>query len=187
MELQHVNVKIFASELQVDLERFIDVFHRWITDQTTSEMLIDVADYRHVPHGPGVVLVGHEADYALDQTGGRFGLLYNRKVAIAGSNQDRLKQALRSAALASQQLESEFDGEPLKFSRQEFEIFINDRAIAPNTEETFAKTGPELAAFLALTLGHDQFRFERQSNDPRNRFGVVVNSSKPFDLAALAS
>jgi len=187
MELQHVNVKIFASELQVDLERFIEVFHRWIADQATSEMLIDVADYRHVPDGPAVLLVGHEADYALDKTGGRYGLLYNRKDAIAGSNHDRLKQALRSAALASQQLESEFDGESLKFSRQEFEIFINDRAIAPNTEETFANARPELDAFLARTLGHDQFRVERQSNDPRSRFGVVVNSSQPFDLATLAS
>lgn len=187
MELQHVNIKIFAAELQVDLERFIEIFHRWIADKMTSEMLIDVADYRHVPDGPGVVLVGHEADYALDNAGGQLGLLYNRKDAIAGSNKERLKQSLRSAAWACQQLESELEGETLQFNRQEFAIIINDRALAPNTDETMATVKPELEAFLSETLGHDQFSMERQFNDPRCRFGVVVRAAQSFDLTALAS
>ena len=185
MQLQHVNVKIFAAKLQIDLERLIEIFHRWVAGQTMPEMLIDIADYRHVPNGPSVLVVGHEADYALDQTGGRYGLLYNRKDAVAGSNHDRLQQSLQSVAAACQQLESEFDEESLKFSRQEFEIVINDRALAPNTEETYSSAKPELDAFLSQTLGHGQFQIERQSNDPRSRFGVVVKSSQPFDLAAI--
>ena len=94
MELQHVNIKIFVDgDLQVDLQRIIEVFHRWTAEQSMDEMLIDVADYRHVPAGPGVVLVGHEADYGLDNAGNRQGLLYNRKASIEGSNADRLGQA----------------------------------------------------------------------------------------------
>ena len=64
MNVQHVNVKFFVDgELNVDWERFIEVFHVWIAEQSTDELLIDVADYRHVPMGPGVILVGHEEDY----------------------------------------------------------------------------------------------------------------------------
>ncbi len=101
MQLQHVNVKIYVDgDLNVDPARFIEVFHRWIREQATNELLIDVADYRHVPSGPGVLLVGFEADYGMDNTGGRYGLRYNRKAPLEGSNADRVRQALRSAAYA---------------------------------------------------------------------------------------
>ena len=87
MNLQHINVKIFVDgELTVDPERFIELFHRWVATQAMAEMLIDVADYRHVPNGPSVVLVGHEADYVLDNTGGRYGLVYNRKAPLDGND-----------------------------------------------------------------------------------------------------
>ena len=53
MNVQHVNVKIFAqAPVMVDLGDAIPVFHRWIQDKVGSELWIDVADYRHVPNGP---------------------------------------------------------------------------------------------------------------------------------------
>lgn len=187
MELQHANIKIFvAGDLEVDLERFIEVFHRWTAEQSMAEMLIDVADYRHVPNGPGVVLVGHEADYAMDNAGGRFGLLYNRKAPLDGTNADRFRQALQSAAHACQLLETEFAGEgPLQFSRQEIELFINDRALAPNTAETFEACKADLEAFLQTTFGHDDIAIEHQG-DPRRRFGVLVTSQQPLEFEAIA-
>ena len=186
MQLQHVNVKIFVDgDLKVDPARFIEVFHRWIREQALDELLIDVADYRHVPAGPGVMLIGFEADYSMDNAGGRYGLLYNRKAAVSGSNEDRFRQALRSAANACRLLEEEFATEgPLLFSRQEFELVINDRALAPNTPETFAAAKPELETYLQQVLGHSEFSLEHQSA-PRSRFGVSVKVAKPFDLAAL--
>ena len=36
-----------------------------------DELMIDVADYKHVKHGPGVVLVGDANDYYLDEGEGR--------------------------------------------------------------------------------------------------------------------
>ena len=183
MDLQHVNVKIYVEgDLTVDCERFIELFHRWIQDQALEELLIDVADYRHVPAGPSVVLIGHEADYSIDNTGNRYGLLYNRKAPLDGSNAARLAQAFRSAANACQMLEAEFEENgPLKFSRQEFEIVINDRATAPNTPETFHACRGELEAFLTNLLGHSEFTLE-QHTDPRSRFGVTVKVDKPFEL-----
>ena len=180
MNLQHVNVKIpVDGELAIDLERLIEVFHRWISEQSMQELLIDVADYRHVPMGPGIVLVGHEADYALDNTGNRYGLLYNRKAPLEGSNGDRLLQALRAAAGACSLLEAEFEG--LKFSRQEFELSINDRALAPNTAETRAVFRAELEAFLRDVLGASDFHLD-DDRDPRCRVGARVTLSSPMEL-----
>ena len=83
MDLQHLNVKIFTSRNAFDLAEAIPVFQRWIQDSVCEELLIDVADYRHVPGGPGVLLAAHEAHYSLD-TGG---LLYNRKAVVEGSGE----------------------------------------------------------------------------------------------------
>ena len=57
----------------VSLPAFIPVFHRWIERQDVDELLLDVHDYGHVPDGPGILLVAHEADYAFDLSGGRPG------------------------------------------------------------------------------------------------------------------
>lgn len=186
MELQHVNVKFFVDgTLQVDPERFIEVFHRWIREHTLDEMLVDIADYRHVPAGPSVLLVGLDADYSLDNAGNRYGLRYNRKAPLEGSNQDRICQALRSTAHVCQLLEAEFDSEgPLRFSRQEFELFINDRAQAPNTPETFEAYKPDLEESLKKALGHGDFSLIHQ-NDPRRLFGITVTANKAFDFSAI--
>lgn len=181
MDLQHVNVKIFIhGGLQVDLQEIVNVFHRWTADQLMDELLIDIADYRHVPAGPGVVLIGHEADYALDNTGNRQGLLYNRKVRTDGGNADRFRQALAAAMKACNLLEIEFEGR-LKFNRQEFELLVNDRCLAPNTTETFDACKPEIEEFLralgqaGAVLTHD--------NHTRRRFCVNISLSKPLDFA----
>ncbi|MEX2286554.1 MAG: hypothetical protein WD648_05640 [Planctomycetaceae bacterium] len=187
MDLQNINVKVpVEGDLKVDPGRFIEVFHRWVANQVVDgELLIDVADYQHVPAGPGVVLVGLESDYSIDETDGSPGLRYNRKAPVDGTTADRLHQALAAAATACQLLETEFASEgPLKFSRRAFELFINDRALAPNTPETLAACKPELESFLTKLVGSHDFslRFER---DPRRRFGVQVNLAKPLDFAAL--
>jgi len=146
--LQHVRVKIFARE-SVDLAPAIPVFHRWIQDRVCPEMLIDVADYRHVPNGPGVVLMGHEGVYSLDNTKGRLGLLYSRRLE-GGDAQGNLKQAYDAAVAACQRLEADpaFAGK-LKFDMGDCEFSINDRLLAPNTAETHRVLKPEFDRFFA--------------------------------------
>jgi hypothetical protein len=179
MELQHINVK---GDLPVDPAEFIPVFHQWVKDKVLDELLIDVADYRHVPAGPGVLLVGHEADYDMDNTDNRWGLRYSRKAPLAGSNEDRFRQAFRSAAHACGMLEKQFAGDSaLTFSRREFELFVNDRALAPNTPETFGACKPELESFLKNLLGHDEFELVHRA-EPRRLFGVIISSAQPFEL-----
>ncbi len=167
--MQHVNVKIFA-EPPVDFGPAVTVFHRWIQDSVCEELLIDVADYRHVPAGPGVVLVGHEANYSLDNSRNRPGLLYNRKAPV----EDGLVQALRAALRACIRLEQEpeFEGR-LRFDTGALEITINDRLLAPNTDETFGALRPRLEAALAAVYGPRPFRIERVG-EPRERLRVAV-------------
>src|ERR1700682_3582762 len=131
VQLQHVNVKLLLrNPEEVDLEPLIPVFHDWIRDQVGEGLLLDIADYRHVPAGPGVVLIGHEGNYSVDNTANRLGVRYNRKAALEGTNQRRLRQAARAALTACQRLEAEplLEGK-LRFSGREMELFFNDRLL----------------------------------------------------------
>src|SRR5581483_10654466 len=112
----------------VDLEVLIPIFHNWIQEQPFPEKLLDVADYRHVPEGPGVVLIGYQGDYSVDNTDNRLGIRYNRKAVLDGENDDRLRQAARATLTAAQRLEadSRLNGN-LRVNGQEMEISVNDR------------------------------------------------------------
>ena len=146
LELQHVNVKLLVKDPEkVDLQAAVPVFHKWIQEQIFDELLLDVADYSHVPDGPGVVLIGHEADYALDNTDGRLGVRYNRKAPLAGSNRDRLDQATRSALRAFERLSQDLK---LNFNGRDIEIVINDRLLGPNNQETRSAAEPEFEEFF---------------------------------------
>jgi hypothetical protein len=173
--VQHVNIKIFASEDSINLVDAIPVFHRWIQEKAVPEMVIDVADYKHVPDGPGIMLIGHEADYSLDLSDGRLGVLYNRKGAFDGDSQAALKQAYNAALTASKLLEEEavFAGK-LKFNPNDVEVIVNDRLLAPNTDETWAALEPEIKKFFTGIYGDDNFKIEHRG-EPRDRFvaGVI--------------
>src|SRR5271156_2593553 len=100
VKLQHVNVKLMLKDQAgVDLEPLIPIFHSWISGRVFETMLLDVADYRHVPGGPGLVLSGHKGDYSVDNTGNRLGVRYNRKTPIDGDSRDALRQAAREALI----------------------------------------------------------------------------------------
>ena len=135
MNLQHINVKFYLKNPEsVNLADYGAVFNSWIQQQRLDELLIDVADYLHVHHGPGIMLIGHEADYSLDHRGGRLGLLYNRKELLSGTNQEKIAQAVRAALIAAQILEKE---NGLRFSGSEVQVIVNDRLLVPNTAESF--------------------------------------------------
>ena len=182
MNLQHINIKFFIDKPEsLNLADFSGVFNSWIQRRLTDDLLVDVADYIHVHNGPGMLLVGHEANYSLDNTGGRLGLLYNRKAGLAGTNEDKLVQAARTALGAARILEQE---NGLKFIGREAQLIVNDRLIAPNTLETFAALEPDLRAlFDRLYRG---FSYDlNQRPDPRERFTVNARSNAPFDVESL--
>jgi hypothetical protein len=185
-QLQHVNVKLLVQDPgEVDLEPLIPVFHGWIQDQLPGELLLDIADYRHVPAGPGMVLIGHEGDYSVDNTDNRLGVRYNRKAALDGTNEDRLKQAARAALTACGRLEADPRlGGKLRFGGQEIEIFINDRLLAPNSDATREAADPEIRAFARKLFQGTDYSVTYES-DPRKLFRAVLKAARPFSIADL--
>ncbi|MGE5325609.1 MAG: hypothetical protein ACM3NO_01110 [Deltaproteobacteria bacterium] len=186
MDLQHVHAKLFVQNPEtVDSAQMIPIFHSWIQDRTCEELLLDVADYRHVPGGPGVILIGHEANYSLDNTNHRLGVRYSRKAPLDGSAQDRLEQALRAALLACRRLE----GDPrlsgnLRFNGREMELTVNDRLIAPNVGATRSALEPEIRALCNQLLAGQDYSLCYEA-DPRRLFSVTVNSSRAFAVPDL--
>ncbi|MEX2393577.1 MAG: rhodanese-like domain-containing protein [Actinomycetota bacterium] len=64
-----LSVRLDATTAIRDLDPAIEVFHRFIQQGLVEGLILDVADYRHVQHGPGVLLVGHDIDYGINHTG----------------------------------------------------------------------------------------------------------------------
>ena len=181
MELQHVNVKLYVENPErTDIEVLIPVFHAWIQAQVSEELLIDVADYRHVHQGPGVVLIGHEADYSMDNAGDQLGVRYNRKAPFQSTNQDRFRQATRAALTAYQRLaeDPQLKGK-FPFPGREMELFVNDRMLAPNRPETFQAAKPDLEIFFQMLFGGNGFSL-KHTQDPRSLLSVSVKTFRPY-------
>ena len=186
MEFQHVNVKLFVKNPhEVDPAALIPVFHKWIQEQASGELLLDVADYRHVRSGPGVVLIGHHGNYSLDNTGGRWGVRYNRKGPLEGTNRDRLLQATHAALAAAKRMEEEPSlDRRIQFNGHEIEVFINDRLLAPNTPETRVAADSEFRGLFSVLFGDIEYSMS-YAQDSRSLFSVYARTAEPFDMALL--
>jgi hypothetical protein len=184
IELQHINVKLLLKDPEnLDLDSVIPVFHSWIQEQIFYELLLDVADYRHVKHGPGLMLIGHEADYSVDNTDGLLGIRYNRKAPLAGTNLDRLTQAARSALLACQRLEEDrrLSGK-FHFNGRDVHLIINDRLLAPNDEKTRHVAAPDFQLLANKLFGRAELTYNA---DPRRLLTAGLRSSRPFSTGEL--
>ena len=131
---QRLCVKFYFEELSVDVETFGPVFHRWIReDVVPNELLLDVADYKHILDGPAILLIGYEADYVIDLSDGKPGLLYVRKRDTGSNLSDALgatlAQALNAVKLAENDVELEGK---LKVRTDGATIVLLDRLNYPN-------------------------------------------------------
>jgi hypothetical protein len=177
-DLQRIGVKVFGEAPGVAPAEYIPVFHRWIQTHAVDGLLVDVADYTHVPDGPGVLLVAHEGNYAIDFEEGRLGLVYTRKQPLGGSLAERLAIVLRIALRACRRLEEEPElTARVRFSPGEIRFFANDRLVAPNSIETFDALQPALGAVLAAAYASRDWTVLRSVGDPRDRFAVDVRAN----------
>ena len=186
MDPHKLQLKIYLtpeSAHAVDLEAVIPVFHRWIKQHLLPELTIDVANYRHVPQGPGVVLIGHGSDYFMDEGEGRPGLLHNRKRAGLAPGErlsDLARRTLHAASLLERDLA--LTGK-IKFATNELLFRVNDRLAAPNSDATFAAFKPELDA-LARTIFGGPCDLTRVGG-AKELFGVRFKSAASAPLATL--
>jgi hypothetical protein len=186
MNTQKIQVKLFLEPQSTPpLQSFIPLFHRWISGHLLPGLLIDVANYAHVPHGPGVVLIGHEADYAIDEGEGRRGLLYSRKRSHS-EPAPALRGAFRRVIQAALLLEQEppEGGASLKIRTGEWVVRVNDRLAASNTEAGFQALRPGLDAFCGELFEGDSCALERLG-DARQLLSVRITNQGTASLTAL--
>jgi hypothetical protein len=167
MKSEKLQIKFFAKpNAAFELEQIVPVFHRFIREHAFDELMIDVADYKHVKHGPGVVLVGDANDYYLDEGEGRRGLQFSRKRHGAGP-EGRLREGFARALKACTLLEAapELAGK-LSFATDEILLRLPDRLNAPNDDATFSDFSQELAPLLDKLYGAGSYAVERGAVAP---------------------
>jgi hypothetical protein len=186
VDLHKFGIKLFAVDAKrFDILKLIPLYHRWIQQKTLEGLLIDVADYSHVPAGPGVMLIAHEGNYALDETGHERGILYYSKHTLTGELQERFAQVARKTLQAAQLMtrDAELNGE-LQVPGNDLQFFANDRLVAPNTDAAYAELEPALKRFLDRLYAGTSYTLLRES-DPKERLSVRVRAAGPMDLETL--
>lgn len=185
MSLQRLCVKVFADPSPgFDEGALIGVFHDWIRRRVPLGTLVDVADYRHVPDGPAVMLITHEGNFSLDRAQQRTGLLYQRKTTLPGDTGERLVEVTRHALAACRLLEQDPRiGTDLGFRPGELLIIANDRLLAPNTDEVYTDLEPHLRRLGEVLYG--EFALRRVSNDPHERLAAHLEGREPADIGGL--
>jgi len=187
-DLHRIALKVFLTDdSNLDARDVIPVFHRWIQTQAVDGLLIDVADYTHLPTGPSVLLVAHEGQYALDRTDGRLGLQYTRTRPLEGSLAERLGGLGRTLVQAARLLETDatLPG-PVRFAGNEISCVAHDRLLAPNTTATLTAFRPALEAFLQAVSAETDWSLT-QEPDAGAPFGVRALASAPATLDTIAS
>ncbi len=186
MNPKRISVKIFSSEPEtgVDLDPFIPLFHRVIQQGSLEGLLVDVADYIHVPNGPGVVLVGHDADYGIDSVGGRTGLLTVRKRAGEQPLEELLVDTLRRALAVAKIIEEDASAK-LRFDYGSMEIQVLDRLAFANDDAGFAAARPAIEAVVARALGDDASVIRSGDDDPRKALAFAVSAPGVADVKTL--
>lgn len=184
---RRIRVKFFSQEPSaVELAAITPLFHRWIQEHRVDGLLLDVADYKHVQDGPGILLIGHEADYAWDLAGGRPGFVYDRKREweANASLAERLHLVLR-IGLASCQTLVEDLAEPVRFQLDEVEFGLLDRLRLPNEAAVFDRVVAEIRPVLDELYGQAAYTLARVSEDPRRALSIHLRAQEAPTLETL--
>lgn len=186
---RRIKVKYFVQEpAAVDLPAFTPIFHRWIQEEQVEGLPLDVADYAHVVDGPGILLVGHEADYSMDMAGGRPGLVYDHKRDWASDSlPDRLRTVFGRALKGCQLVESEEAlGGRVRFAPGEAELSFVDRLRTPNQPGVYDGLVAEVHAVLDELYGPGAYTVTRTSEDERRLLTIHIRANATPPLVDLA-
>lgn len=168
---KRLSVKLYATaDSDIQPAKVMPIFQRWIQEDALEGLLIDVVDYKHVHHGPGIILIGHEGDYGLDFSEGRAGLLFTLKQNTYETLIEAVRDSFRLAVIAAEKLASETG---IEFDYSELKITLLDRLNARNTKETFSTVESQLNAFASRVLD-GEVSVTSANEDPRDPFAVTV-------------
>lgn len=173
--MKRFSVKQFIQgNVPFDSDALIPVFHRWIQQRLLPELLIDVADYRHVKNGPSVLLIGHEADYVFDERYGQAGLAYIYKRPSADSLPMLLHHAFERLNHAVQLLEAESSLNGVRFENTTLQLIFLDRLNAPNRPEIFETLRQDVLNTATQWFQTNKVQLDSTEADPRKCLTVQI-------------
>ncbi|MEZ4442617.1 MAG: hypothetical protein R3B72_26220 [Polyangiaceae bacterium] len=179
-EAIQATAKVRVARCELAPRDFIPLFHRWIQRDALPGVLVDVADYSHVHHGPGVMLVGHDAHWAMDERKGELGMFYKARRGTPRPAGEALREAVLQAAQAATLLEQDSGGK-VTFAGQSWQVGFEDRLAAPNDAETFAALTPTLKT-LAQELFGEAGGEVSSLGDPREPFRAALTGVGPLGV-----
>lgn len=158
------------------LTDLIAVFHRWIRDNALDGVLVDVADYKHVADGPGIMLIGYAGDFSFDLADNQPGLRYTMKrgwsdATFAGRLRAAWQMTLRAASLLTAE-------SGLTVDVQSVEIGLLDRLNTPNTADVYGVLAADVQQVAAELVG-PALTISRLQNDARRPLTIHVQAANP--------
>jgi hypothetical protein len=187
--MHKLTIKFFVANDTFGPAEFIPVFHRWIqTHALANHLLIDVADYAHVPAGPGTLIVSSEANIHMDRSQNRLGLLYVRKQPIAGAETfpEVLGGVFQNALAAAALMESDPAlRDRLTFGTDEIAVGLNDRLLFPNSPETITRYYPLVKTYFKNILGEDLLSVDPSSKSANELIDLRVKSNGNLSIGQL--
>ncbi|HMB94484.1 MAG TPA: hypothetical protein VKK61_00445 [Tepidisphaeraceae bacterium] len=186
MESSKFSLKFFLQKPDaVRADRLVPIFHSWIQMHALADhLLIDVADYDHVHRGPGIALISHEANYYLDEIGGKKGLTYQHKQPIDAKLSYKLRKIFRWTLDACLLLEQSPALSGVAFRTDQVQLRIHDRLHGPNDPQTFVAIKLELLKVAQQLFGSD-VQVEQTKNSPQEMFEVTIKSKQSPSVAEL--
>ncbi len=182
MPTHRISVKLYLDQgHDIAPEMWFKTFNNWISAHEGPDVLLDVADYSHVPNGPVTLLIGHEYDISIDDTDAKRGLLYNRKQPDGDQFAQQLAAAVRAACETCHRLEVE---EGVSFRGNELRIILNDRLNAPNTEATHNAIRDDLQALLHRLYNGASVAVA-QRKDAKQRFTLDLHAEGEWPIEKL--
>lgn len=180
MELEQLSVRVIGGAAAQDaLEAAIPVLHGWIRERAGEELLIDVADYRHVPSGPDLMIIGDAGHYGVDVTDGTIAVSFAARRDGHGPVGDKLRAGLSSALRLAARLERAGLGD---FSARGVEVRALSRRAVPGGAGRALADGIE-APFAAIFTGSAGVL--EPVDDPRGPATVRATLTAPITVAEL--
>ena len=183
MELQKFGVKLFLeTNGSHSSKEFIPVFHTWIQEKVVEDhLLIDVADYSHIPDGPGVMLIAHEGHFSLDQEKCQPGIMYMRRAKMGGDFKERFNQVLSTTIKAANQLRNNDITNNVDFISNLFRFIANDRLYAENTIDNQNLYKEEIQKLLDQIYPDSIVEYENMSGE-KERLAFTIRLSDEINI-----
>ena len=185
-DLQRLQIRIGSNAPPtLNLDPFITIFGRWRKQEGHPAEWVDMADYAHVPQGPGIMLIGQRCNFSFDMGGPGPGILYVAKKGLGGSHPARILSAIEWCLALSNLLvaEEEFPA-GVRLRTDSLELRFHDRMETPNTDSTDEQLLPAIRQVLDTLFSQGDYQLVPQT-DRNQLYGVSAQASKAEPLSVL--